>query len=121
VAVLWTLPKVADRCLRNNNWWVFKKLCDIGSIGTSVWAVFVASAEFPQIKQKMVAINKMNQIEPLETLINWIQTEIRVFFVLIFVAIFFLMLSLLRRPNNIFKEVDPYEVNEAEDQPTIFK
>lgn len=125
VAVLWTLPKVADRCLKNNHWWVFKKFCDIGSIGVSVWAIFVASSEFPQIKQKMITVNKMNRIEPLETLINWIQTEVRVFFVLIFVACFFLLLSMFRRPNNIFKEQEeeaPAADDENEEErPVIFK
>lgn len=54
----------------------------------------------------------MEDIEPLRTLWMWIRLEIRVFFTIIFLGILFLLLSLFRKPNNIFKHASTV----AEDQ-----
>jgi hypothetical protein len=104
VGTLWMIPSLLAKCLKNNPWWVAKKLLSVLSVGFYIRAIFIACSQYPQVKQQMVLTeSSMELIEPLKSLQLWIRLEVRVFFTICASGVLFLLISIFRRPNNIFK------------------
>ena len=110
VGVLWVLPKILGRCLKNNPWWVIKKILNVISVGIYMRAIFIACSQYPSVKQQMIMTESgMETFEPLVSLNNWIRLEIRVFFTICASGVVFILLSIFRRPNNIFNSEKPMD------------
>lgn len=110
VVVLWVLPKILGHCLKNNPWWVIKKILNVISVGVYMRAIFIACSQYPAVKQQMIMTESgMENFEPLLSLNTWIRLEIRVFFTICASGVVFLLFSMFRRPNNIFKSEKPME------------
>ena len=69
VGVLWVIPSLLARCLKNNPWWVAKKILSVLSVGVYMRAMFIACSQYPQVKQQMVLTESgMELVEPLQSL-----------------------------------------------------
>ena len=105
VFVLWTLPRIF-KCCNEHLWCVFQKICEVLMVLVYCRTIIAACTVYPQVKAQLQVENpEWMTIEPIENLMMWIQIEIRTFFTVIAAGILFLLLSLIRKPNNIFRDI----------------